>query len=100
MRRYESTQKFIEGVRNFELKRNFELMYAQEHHTEAPPTVEVLWFTVPQYLRMRSSTRFENYPAPQQQQQSSPANKQNPVPSVPPPAATARQRPQQPAAYR
>ena len=30
VRRYEVMQKFIEGVRNYELKRNLALMYAQE----------------------------------------------------------------------
>ena len=57
VRRYEIMQKFIEGVRNFELKRNLALMYAQEQYVEAPPTVEALRFTVQQYLRMRGSNR-------------------------------------------
>ena len=30
-------QRFIEGVRNFELKRNLALMYAPEQNVEAPP---------------------------------------------------------------
>ena len=69
VRRYEIMQKFIEGVRSYELKRNLALMYAQEQYVDTPPTVEALRFTVQQYLRMRGSTRSENYPAPQQQQQ-------------------------------
>ena len=61
-RRYEIMQRFIEGVRNFELKRNLALMYAPEQYVEAPPTVEALRFTVQQYLRMRGSARSNNYP--------------------------------------
>ena len=56
VRRYEMTQRFIEGVRNFELKRNLALMYAPEQYVEAPPTVEALRFTVQQYLRMRGAS--------------------------------------------
>ena len=56
-------QRFIEGVRNLELKRNLALMYAQEQYVETPPTVEALQFTVQQYLRMRGPARSENYPA-------------------------------------
>ena len=65
--RYEIMQKFIEGVRSYELKRNLALMYAQEQYVDTPPTVEALRFTVQQYLRMRGSTLSENYPAQQQQ---------------------------------
>ena len=69
VRRYEIMQRFIEGVRNFELKRNMALMYAPEQYVEAHPTVEALRFTVQQYLRMRGSPRPENYQvAPQQPQ--------------------------------
>ena len=39
-RRYEIMQRFIEGVRNVELKRNLALMNAPEQYVEAPPTVE------------------------------------------------------------
>ena len=67
IRRYEIMQRFIEGVRSFELKRNLALMYAQEQYVDTPPTVEALRFTVQQYLHMRGPTRAENYPAPQQQ---------------------------------
>ena len=60
VRRSEIMQKFIEGVRNFELKRNLALLYAQEQYVEAPPTAKALQFTVQQYLRMRGATRSEN----------------------------------------
>ena len=59
--RYEIMQKFIEGVRNFELKGNLALMYAQEQYVQTLPTVEALRFTVQQYLRMRGSNRPGNY---------------------------------------
>ena len=39
VRRYEIMQRFIEGVRSFELKRNLALMYAQEQYVHTPPTV-------------------------------------------------------------
>ena len=76
IRRYEIMQRFIEGVRNFELKRNLALMYAPEQYVEAPPTVEALRFTVQQYLRMRGSSRSDNYPmiSPPQQQAGNPHN--------------------------
>ena len=102
VRRYEIMQRFIEGVRSFDLKRNLALMYAQEQYVDTPPTVEALRFTVQQYLRMRGSARSENYPAPQQQQQQSPvlANQQNQVQAPAPQAPIAQQLPQQPAAFR
>ena len=53
VRRHEIMQRFFEGVRSFELKRNFALMYAPEQYVDTPQTVEALRFTVPQYLRMR-----------------------------------------------
>ena len=85
LRRYEIMQRFIEGVRNFELKRNLALKYAPEQYVETPPTVEALRFTVQQYLRMRGSSRSDNYPmAPPQQQQANP--QPNPSPAAPPPA--------------
>ena len=80
VRRYEIMQRFIEGVRRFELKRNLALMSAQEQYVDTPPTVEALRLTVQQYLRMRGAARSENYPAPQQQQQQQPpaaVNQQN-----------------------
>ena len=36
VRRYEIMQRFIEGVRSFELKRNLALMYAQEQYVDTP----------------------------------------------------------------
>ena len=38
VRRNEIMQKFIEGVRSFELKRNLALMYAQEQYVDCTPT--------------------------------------------------------------
>ena len=102
VRRYEVMQKFIEGVRNFELKRNLALMYAQEQYVEAPPTV--LRFTVQQYLRMRGSNRSDNYQMvqPQHPQPQQP-NQQPKLPqAIPPPIPQPQQipPPQQPAPYR
>ena len=37
VRRYKIMQRFIEGVRSFELKRNLALMYAQEQYVDTPP---------------------------------------------------------------
>ena len=37
VRRYEIMQRFIEGVRSFELKRNLALMYAQEKYVDTHP---------------------------------------------------------------
>ena len=102
VRRYEIMQRFIEGVRSFELKRNLALMYAQEQYVDTPPTVEALRFTVKQYLRMRGLARPETFPAPlQQQQQSASANQQNLIqaPAAQAPS-NAQQIPQQPAAFR
>ena len=98
VRRYEIMQRFIEGVRNFELKGNLALMYAPEQYVEAPPTVEALRFTVQQYLRMRGSSRPENYQmAPQQPQQLPQPNLQPKLPpAVPPPVQPAQQPVQQP----
>ena len=105
VRRYEIMQRFIEGVRNFELKRNLALMYAQEQYVETPPTIEALRFTVQQYLRMRGPARSENFPSQNfpgqlQQQQHAPVNQQNQMPAAPNPAHNAPQPQQQPAAYR
>ena len=100
VRRYEIMQKFIEGVRSYALKRNLALMYAQEQYVDTPPTVEALRFTVQQYLRMRGSTRSENYPAPQQQQPPVAANPQNQAQAQAPQAPNAQQLPQQPPAFR
>ena len=67
VRPFEIIQKFIDGVRNFELKRDIALMFGQEKYVEEPPTVEALRFTVPQYLRMRGSARSDHYQAALQQ---------------------------------
>ena len=60
-------------------------MHAPEQYVEAPPTVEALRFTIHQYLRMRNSSRSDNYPmAPQLQQQPLQANQpQNQAPVGP-----------------
>ena len=107
LRRYEIMQRFIEGARNFELKRNLALMYAPEQYVEAPPTVEALRFTVQQYLHMRGSSRPENYQMAPQQPQKPPQSNQQPKQTlaVPPPAQLAQQPVQQlpllqPALYR
>ena len=99
VRRYEIMQRFHEGVRNFELKRNLALMYAQEQYVDTPPTVEALRFTVQQYLHMRGPIRSENYPAPQQQQQPLLARQQNPILAAAPQAPN-WQLPPQPVAVR
>ena len=85
VRRYEIIQRFIEGVRNFELKRNLALMYAPEQYVEAPPTVEAIRFTIQQYLRMRGSARSDNYPMipPPQQQANLPQPNQSPAAPLP-----------------
>ena len=98
VRRNGFMQRFIEGVRNFELRRHRALMYAPEQYVEAPPTVEALRFTVQQYLRLRGSSRPENYQmAPQQPQQPPQPNQQPKLPFAVP-----VQKPplQQPASYR
>ena len=52
-------------------------MYAPEQNVEAPPIVEALRFTFQQYLRMRGSSRSDNYQMtpPQQQQPPQPNNR-------------------------
>ena len=62
-------------------------MYAPEQYVEAPPTVEALCFIVQQYLRMRGSSRPDNYQmAPPQQQQPPQPNQQPNLPAaIPPP---------------
>ena len=100
VRRYEIMQRFIEGVRNFELKRNLALMYAPEQYVETPPTVEALRFTVQQYLRMRGSTRSDNYPMMPPPQQQANIQHPNQSPVAPAPAQKMQQQqPPQPAAY-
>ena len=98
VRRYEIMQISIEGVRSFELERNFALMYAQEKYVDTSPTVEALQFTVQHYLRMRDPTRSERYRAPQQQQQTLLAGQQNPIQAAAPQAPSVQQHPQKPAA--
>ena len=101
VRRYEIIQRFIEGVRNFELKRNLALKYAPEQFVEAPPTVEALRFTVQQYLRMRGSSRSDIYPKVPTPPPQQPNQVLNQSPAAPPPAQNLQQAPpQQPAAYR
>ena len=46
VRPYEIMQKFVEGVRNNELKRTLAPMFAQEKYVEAPPAAEALRFRV------------------------------------------------------
>ena len=100
VRRYEIMQRFIEGVRNFELKRNLALMYAPEQYVEAPPTVEALRFTVQQYLRMRGSSRSDNYPLAPPQQHQADHPQPNHSPAALPPAQKLQQQPlPQPASY-
>ena len=100
VRRYEIMQRFIEGVRNFELKRNLALMYAPEQYVETPPTVEALRFTVQQYLRMRGSTRSDNYPIMPPPQHQANIQQPNQSPVAPAPAQKMQQQqPPQPAAY-
>ena len=101
VRRYEKEQKFIDGVRNFELKRNLALMYAQENYVEEPPTLEKLIITVQQNLRMRGSVRTDHYQAAPQQP-APPQNQPNPVQhqTFSPPVHNAQQVPPQLVAYR
>ena len=63
-------------------------MYAPEQYVETPQTVEALRFTVQQYLRMRGSSRPDNYQMAPPQQQKPPHSNQQPKlpPAVPPPA--------------
>ena len=103
VRRHEIMQKVIEGVRNFELKRNLAPMYAQEQYVETPPTVEALLFTVQQYWRMRGSNRKEIYQMAQPEQPQPPQPNQQPkLPqAIPLPMQQPQQiPPPQPAPYR
>ena len=76
-------------------------MYASEQNVETPPTVEALRFTVQQYLRMRGSSRPDNYQmAPQQQQPPQPNLQPKLPPAIPLPAKHPPPPPQQPAPYR
>ena len=101
VRRHEIMQPFIDGVRNFELKRNIALMYAQEKYAEEPHTVEALRITMQQHLRMRGSARTDHFlpalqpPAPLQNQ---PNQVQQPI--APPPVPKAQQVPPRPVTYR
>ena len=56
-RRYEILQRFIEGVRDAELRSKLATMYAHEHYLNEPPTVEALLYATHQYLRTRSPLR-------------------------------------------
>ena len=79
VRRYEIKDTFIVGVGNFELKRNFALMYAQEPYVEEPPTMGALYFKVQQYLPIHCSALTEFYPAAPLHEDPS-MNQQNQVP--------------------
>ena len=94
-------QKFNERVRSFELKRNLDLMYAQEKYVEEPPTVEALRFTVQQDLSMRGSARTDHYLAVPQQQ-APPQNELNQAQQKtdPPLIPSAQQAPPAPVAFR
>ena len=94
-------QKFTDGVRTFELKRNLALKNAPENYVEEPPTLEALIFTEQQYLRMCGSARTDHYQA-DPQQPAPPQNQPNPVQqqTVPPPVHNAQQVPPQPVANR
>ena len=56
-RRYEILQRFIEGVRDAELRSTLATIYAHEHYLNEPPTVEALRYATQQYLRTRSPLR-------------------------------------------
>ena len=64
-RRYEILQRFIEGVRNPDLRRNLATMYAHERYLEEPPTVEELRFATQQYLRTRGPSLTTDRRTPQ-----------------------------------
>ena len=94
-------QKFIDGVRIFELKRNLALMDAQEKYVEEPPTVGALIFTVQQYLCMRGSARTDHF-LTAQQPPAPPQNQSNQVqqPVAHPLVPNAQQVPPQPLDHR
>ena len=66
-RRYEILQRFMEGVRNGDLRRNLATMYAHEHYLNDPPTVEALRYATQQYMRTRGPPA-QSQPRPQPQQ--------------------------------
>ena len=70
-RRYEILQRFIEGVRNQNLRESLSAMYAHEDYLDYPPTVEEVRFATQQYLRTRGSYR-EKAPFGQQNQNRQP----------------------------
>ena len=59
VRRYEIMQKFIEGVRNFDFKRNLALMYAPEQYVEAPLHCS----TIPTHAWLLASRKLSNGPS-------------------------------------
>ena len=52
-KRYELSQRFIEGVRDPALRRELSIIYASESTVTEPPTVESLRFTTRQLQRTR-----------------------------------------------
>ena len=98
-RRYEILQRFMEGVRNGDLRRNLATMYAHEHYLNDPPTVEALRYATQQYLRTRGPSRDgaqNNWQNRQQFQPAMPPPRVLPQPmNAPAPAAPV----QQPAAF-
>ena len=59
--RYEILQRFIEGVRNPVLRRDFAIVYASESFRADPPTVESLRFTTRQLQRNRPKATQRPY---------------------------------------
>ena len=89
-RRYEILQRFIEGVRNQNLRESLSAMYAHEDYLENPPTVEEIRFATQQYLRTRGSYREKApfIPNNQNRQPLQPLQqRQVPQPHVMPPPA-------------
>ena len=54
-------QTFMAGVRTFQLKRNIDLIYAEEQYVDEPSIVETLTVTVQQYQRTRGCDGTEHY---------------------------------------
>ena len=84
-RRYEILQRFIEGVRDGELRRNLATMYAHEHYLNEPPTVEALRYATEQYMRTRGPPRES---PPNQTSDMQPLQSNIPQPEMLSPAAT------------
>ena len=107
-RRYEILQRFIEGVRNQNLRESLSAMYAHEDYLEKPPTVEEIRFATQQYLRTRGSYRdraqqnqpnqnrqplqpVQPRPVPQPNVLPQPTNNPIPIPLNPQPLPNERQ---------